>query len=389
MDNNIIDDLASFIDTVSKIPRKKDHTLFFRGHANENFSALPAIFRAIPKSSSSEKYIDKEAQLFHNMIMQCPDEFKDSVSTFDHLVKMQHYSLPTRLLDITTNPLVALYFSCSEFIEEGTNGEVIVYQIPNNDIKFYNSDTVSVISNLAQLKNDFDIKSDTKSDDYREKFIHIIKNEKPYFLDKIDLNDLTRVICVQPKQDNKRIIKQSGAFLLFAMGEEFKKNTAAKIPSDYILKKFNITIPNKNKEQFLISLEHIAISEATLFPEIDNVAKFLKSPKRVYVNSIQNDFIYNNKVYVELIINELSTNDELMEMVRNNSKDNLMQSDVLMESINTIVMDTLDSHDEQAMLLLGDTELSNRLSEYCYEQLIQSSKSSSFVQSNIEVLAEA
>ena len=52
-------------------------------------------------------------------------------------------------------------------------------------------------------------------------------------------------------------------------------------------------------------------------------------------------------------------------------------------------MDTLDSHDEQAMLLLGDTELSNRLSEYCYEQLIQSSKSSSFVQSNIEVLAEA
>ena len=384
MDNNITDDLASFIDKVSKILRKKDHTLFFRGHANENFSALPAIFRTIPKSLSSEKYIDKEAQLFHNMIMQCPDEFKDSVSTFDHLVKMQHYSLPTRLLDITTNPLVALYFACSEFIEEGTNGEVIIYQIPNNDIKFYNSDTVSVISNLAQLNNDFDI----VSDDYREKFIHIIKNEKPYFLDKIDINDLTRVICVQPKQDNKRLIKQSGAFLLFAMGEEFKKNTAAKIPSDYVLKRFNISIPNKNKEQFLISLEHIAISEATLFPEIDNVAKFLKAPKRVYVNSIQDDFIYNNKAYVELIINELSKNDELMEMVRNNSKDNLMQSDVLMESIKNIVMDTLDSHDEQAILLLGDTELFNRLNEYCYEQLTQSSKSSSFVQSNSEALAE-
>ena len=387
MDNNIIDDLASFIDTVSKIPRKKDHTLFFRGHANENFSALPAIFRAIPKSSSSEKYIDKEAKLFHNMIMQCPDEFKDSVSTFDHLVKMQHYSLPTRLLDITTNPLVALYFACSEFIEEGTNGEVIIYQIPNNDIKFYNSDTVSVISNLAQLNNDFDIKSSTKSDDYREKFIHIIKNEKPYFLDKIDIKDLTRVICVQPKQDNKRIIKQSGAFLLFAMGNEFKKNTAAKIPSHFILKEFNITIPNKNKEQFLISLEHIAISEATLFPEIDNVAKFLKSPKRVYVNAVQDDFIHNNKAYVEFIINELHKNDELMEMVRNNSKDNLMQSDVLMESINTIVMDTLDSHDEQATLLSGDKELFKRFNEYCYEQLNQSLKSSSFVQSNSEALA--
>ena len=77
-----------------------------------------------------------------------------------------------------------------------------------------------------------------------------------------------------------------------------------------------------------------------------------------------------------------------MEMVLTNSKDNLMQSDVLMESINTIVMDTLDSHDEQAMLLLGDTTLFNRLNEYCYEQLTQSSKSSSFVQSSSEALAK-
>jgi hypothetical protein len=383
MDNNVSEDLTDFIDKVSKIPRKKDHTLFFRGHANQNFSALPAIFRPIPKSANSEKYIDKEAQLFHNMIMQCPDEFKGLISTFDHLVKMQHYSLPTRLLDITTNPLVALYFACCEFIDidDGLNGEVIVYQIPNSEIKFYNSDTVSVISNLAQLNNDFD--------DDKGKLVQIIKNEKPYFLDGIDKNDLTKVICVQPKQDNKRIIKQSGAFLLFGMGDDLEKHTAAKIPSAFSLREFNISIPRKNKEQFLESLEYIAISEATLFPEIDNVAKFLKSPSRVNENSEQDDFIDNNQIYVDLIISKLNENDELMEMIRSNSKDNLMQSDVLIESINTIVMDTIDSHDEQAMLLLSDTELLNRLNVYCYEKLIQSSKSSSFVHRNSEALTEA
>jgi hypothetical protein len=387
MDNNVTENLTSFIDYVSKIPRKKDHTLFFRGHANQSFSALPAVFRSIPKSSPAEKYIDKEANLFHNMIMQCPDEFKGSVSTFDYLVKMQHYSLPTRLLDITTNPLVALYFACCEFIdiEDGYNGEVVIYQIPNNDIKFYNSDTVSVISNLAQLSDNY---FDIDCDEFVEKFIHIIKNEKTYFLNKIDRKDLSRVICVQPKQDNRRIIKQSGAFLLFGMGEELQKNTPAKIPSDFVLREFNLTIPRKNKAQFLASLEHVAISEATLFPEIDNVAKFLKSPSRVYENSEQDDFIESNEAYVELMIDGLTKDDELLEMIQSNSKDSIMQSDVLMESIKAIVIDTMASHDEQATEILSDSELFERLSEYCYEQLIQSSTTNSHIQASSEVLAE-
>ena len=382
MDNNVTEDLTNFIDKVSKIPRKKGHTLFFRGHANQNFSALPAVFRPIPNSSLAEKYIDKEANLFHNMIMQCPDEFKESVSTFDHLVKMQHYSLPTRLLDITTNPLVALYFACCEYIdiEDGFNGEVIVYQIPNSDIKFYNSDTVSIVSNLSQLNNAFNFDED------KEKLLQIIKNENPYFIDQIDKNDLTKVICVQPKQDNRRIIKQSGAFLLFGMGDELEKNTSAKIPNSFVLREHNISIPRKNKTQFLASLEHLAISEATLFPEIDNVAKFLKSPSRVSENSEQADFIENNKGYVELIINELYKDDELMEMIQNNSKDSIMQSDVLTELIKGNVIETLASHDEQATKLLSDPELFEILSEYCYEQLSQSLTSSSFVQDISEAL---
>lgn len=370
MDNNVTDSLASFIDKVSKIPRKKNHTLFFRGHANEHYSALPAIFRPIAKSTPPEKYIDKESQLFHNMIMQCPDEFKHLVSTFDHLVKMQHYSLPTRLLDITTNPLVALYFACFELNDEGYNGEVLIYQIPNDEIKFYNSDTVSVISNLAQIDNEFD----KENINHREKFVHIIKNEKPYFLNKIIESDLTRVVCVQPKQDNKRIIKQSGAFLLFGMGDEFKKNTSAKIPSTYVLKEYNITIPNKNKEQLLASLEYLAISEATLFPEIDNVAKFLKSPHRTYKYPIQDDFLSNNIDYLNLLITNLKKDHSLIEMIQKNSKDVFMQSDVLSDSTNFVVIDTLESHEEQASLLLANTELFNDVVNYCYEQLLEVSE---------------
>jgi len=38
---------------------------------------------------------------------------------------MQHYGIPTRLLDITSNPLVALFFACIEFPK--VDGEVIFF----------------------------------------------------------------------------------------------------------------------------------------------------------------------------------------------------------------------------------------------------------------------
>jgi hypothetical protein len=270
-----IKQLSTFIAQVAGIEKKPEHTLFFRGHADTEYVALPTIFRTIPNNELGEKYIDKEDLLFHNMIMQCPDEFINCVSAFDHLVKMQHYGLPTRLLDITSNPLVALYFACCSQAGTGTtgkNGEIIVYQIPDKQIKFYSSDTVSVVSNLAKVSGEFNINN--VSD--RKRYLHTIKAEKPYFEDLIVEDHLHRVICVKPKLDNRRIIKQSGAFLLFGMG--VTKNTHTRIPDEFRSESIDrIEIPKASKKKVIEELASIAISEATLFPEIDNVARFLKA----------------------------------------------------------------------------------------------------------------
>ena len=56
------------------------------------------------------------------MVAHEPQSFSECKSALDYLVQMQHYGLPTRLLDMTTNPLVALYFACLEvsIIDNGT-----------------------------------------------------------------------------------------------------------------------------------------------------------------------------------------------------------------------------------------------------------------------------
>ncbi|HGU0868934.1 TPA: FRG domain-containing protein, partial [Escherichia coli] len=91
----------------------RDSLFFFRGHANKEFSLLPSIYR-------NKRWLSNEDKIIREIIMRCPNEFISMKSSFEKLVKMQHYDLPTRLLDITENPLVALYFACvGEYERDG------------------------------------------------------------------------------------------------------------------------------------------------------------------------------------------------------------------------------------------------------------------------------
>lgn len=123
-----IDSVAQYIDAIKSIPLKEGYQRFYHGVSDFDYvdKDYPSIFR-------DENLIKNEHELFYELVSNCPDNFVNCKNTFEHLVLMQHYEFPTRLLDVTENPLVALYFACTGNKDnEGNEIKIIINEDKKN-----------------------------------------------------------------------------------------------------------------------------------------------------------------------------------------------------------------------------------------------------------------
>lgn len=369
-----VESTSQYIKKITDIvkPITSDKEIFFRGHKSTSYSLCPSIFR-------DEKWRWQEKTMYDELERLCPNSFVGMNKLLDILVEMQHYELPTRLLDISNNSLVALLFACEK--EKNDDGEILIFSCFNQEVLFGHSDKVSLLTALSQMNHvekgllyhvallfadinrrtnrltmkEFDeflckingddqntfiqsnelneanlknqisdfpfLKSDlpiitrtikelftiknmiVQEGEERQKFeldekemlfysfnkmeivnrlVRQVQREKPYFENRIIPSDLLRVLFVKSAMLNQRIIKQSGAFLVCGLMPE-DNGEIVKLLNKYRYsgnKKPVIIVPAKNKSELLKELRIFDLHTASIYPEIDKVAGYIKEQSK-------------------------------------------------------------------------------------------------------------
>lgn len=288
--------------TLAQVAEKAEE-MFYRGHSNANFELIPSLFR-------ENIWEENESKLYHNLISRFPEKFDNKKRHLDILQEMQHYSLPTRLLDVTQNPLVALYFAISDSAE--SDGEVIIFHADVDVRKNAYSDSVELLCALAALPNEIQqnllhevenftsINSDENTrkefsdKESAKKLLHQIRQTVGNFEPVINPIDLKGMRFVIPQLSNDRIIRQNGSFIvagLFENGEDRKFSLIKeydKFRVRYGASQIRYIIPSVCKEKILNQLNMLGINESTIYPEIDHVANYIKNNIKYTRNDILN-----------------------------------------------------------------------------------------------------
>jgi hypothetical protein len=221
----------------------------FRGQASAEWSLRSSLSRHVEVSKVSEQVWGLQESRIRRIFQRKCHLFLDDLPEKDELewlALMQHHGAPTRLLDFTFSPYVAAFFA----LERATN-DAAVWAI--------NLPLLSTIHDRHKIRGVEVRKADPRHTDAFEKYY--LSNRHAF------------VWQGDPFRMPQRVVAQSGTFLVSShLGMTVEEILASYPGAGELLVQF-VLETSKLRAEAMASLYSMNITQATLFPGLDGLAR--------------------------------------------------------------------------------------------------------------------
>lgn len=241
--------LVEYIDVVHRIlagwgdMSSATHS-WFRGQADDSWGLLPGIYRH-NVNTYREREMLRDFKLRATAFIQSPP--RNDVELF---FVMQHYGMPTRLLDWTESHLVALFFA----VDATSDTDAAVWVLAPGTLNRISHTSVGDRVPMS----DHDVFSEYTLDVDAKQLNRRVKAPLP--------------MAVRPPRSTERVVAQRGMFTIHGSEESpIEQHVDVSQPDPLYLEK--LTIAGDSKERIKKELFLAGISYSSLFPDLDGLSK--------------------------------------------------------------------------------------------------------------------
>jgi hypothetical protein len=227
--------LDSVADLLSKI-QGFEGALYLRGQSDSSWGLLPSIAR--PYTHAGKKLngfnSDQERDLLHRFRRHTYEHRNRVLNEWEALFLARHHGLPVRLLDWSTNPLVALFWACLHSDGAKTDGAIWWFK---------------------------------RREANKPKHLDVFKEEQPLQVAGIRL--------IFPYYPTQRMTAQSGVFTIHGEPNRDPKELPSNAypEADCDIESGGVYFISAHKKGgILIELDRLGINSRTLLPELDGIA---------------------------------------------------------------------------------------------------------------------
>lgn len=252
--------LPSYMRVVQNLQRSAKHGLWFRGSTKLEYRLAPSLYRH-PSKKTAAQLSELERKLMTRFRQRSmPYHSRNLSDDWEALFFMQHYGVPTRLLDWTENPLVGLHFAL--FLPTG--------QAPKYDKKKPEKCAViwvldpfawneKALTHISYKGGPLEPGEDTKA---------YAPSNTPGSLGEFP-------VALYGAHNSPRIVAQQGVFTIFGDRKDPMETLITK--GEFPAKSLRcIKILPSRVSDFRESLLNQGVTESTVFPDLEGLARETK-----------------------------------------------------------------------------------------------------------------